>query len=232
MDKLFLPVFALFISSSMLIARQSTPTSKNSIEDGAWALQFQITNNFTLTSFEGTTISIKHFTSSTNALRLGATLGASVSDNDNNSPTSIDSIRATSSNDVNSQSIAVQLHFLVYPSPTSDVNLFLGLGPFGSYFRSRSSVENDHLVDSRDSVLSRSATTGYGWGIGVNALIGAEWFATHGISVSAEYSTSAGYSSSTTTTDFDVPQSSSSERTSKGFNLNSSSVRFGISAYF
>lgn len=59
--------------------------TKNSLLKGAWALQFQINNNFSVSSFQGSTLSAKRHFSNKKAMRFGVSLSGSISEQDQSS---------------------------------------------------------------------------------------------------------------------------------------------------
>ena len=212
----------LFIAlSGEVFSQDSSQVRPNSLQADKWALQFQISSNFTLASFEGATISIKKQSSPSAAVRLGMTVGTSVSSNDNTTAL-LDSSTRLQTTDANSENLSLQFHWICYPKPSSDVNLYFGIGPTASYSRNHSDSKVIRVRPNRpDSLLSSGTSTFISWGIGLNGLVGAEWFATRSISILAEYSTSATFS-----------KSDNGATSTKQFSISSPSVRFGLSAYF
>ena len=59
---------ALLVSGFCLTQAQEQTVETSSLKPGAWALEFGISSNFTLVSFQGASISAQHHTSATNAL--------------------------------------------------------------------------------------------------------------------------------------------------------------------
>ena len=66
----------IFISTTVYFSSpaQSQSSDSNSLKDGIWALQFGITGNFTLISFQGSTIGALYRISEKNAIRGGITI--------------------------------------------------------------------------------------------------------------------------------------------------------------
>lgn len=154
----------LFVALSVKVfCQDSSQVRPNSLQADKWALQFQISNNFTLASFEGATISIKKQTSPQNALRLGLTVYSSAS--------------WANSGNYDNENIVAYFNWIYYPTKNTEVNPFYGFGPLMSYYRS-------HASDG--SLYSN-------WGAGMIGLLGVEWFLNRSISTTAEYSTSASY---------------------------------------
>ena len=65
---------ALLVSGFCLTQAQEQTVETSSLKPGAWALEFGISSNFTLVSFQGASISAKYHTSATNAWQAGITI--------------------------------------------------------------------------------------------------------------------------------------------------------------
>lgn len=164
---------------------QETTTANSAMTKGAWAMQFQINQNFTLSSFQGATLSLKRHYSPSRALRFGLNLGGSFSNNEekkqNEAPAEID---------VNSQNIGLTSEYVVYPSPEKRAKLFFGFGPSFGFARS-----SQTRLSSNTQPQMRQKNTSSSWSAGIGGVIGVEWFANSHISLLAEYSSFLGYSS-------------------------------------
>jgi len=233
MNRLKIAIGIIFMVSSILVAQEAERS--NSLKEGAWAAQFQITGNFTLSSFQGTALSIKrHYTEHT-ALRFGIGFGISTNTNDNDRSFSpVDTVGSTQSSDENSQNFDVRTQILYYPSPGSDVNFFFGAGPQVRYGRLNSESESMNS-SSGSTTFSKNVREFTRWGIGLGGVFGVEWFATKSLSLHAEYSSSLEYVWSQSTQKLQSSTSSQSaayEDTNKQFFISPAYVRFGLSAYF
>ena len=110
-----LTLISLFLFGAFSTQAQEQAAEINSLKAGVWALQFGISSNFTLSSFQGTTISAKYQTSTTNAWRAGITLnGSTASDTRLQVPTQPDTFaRSSSTNGSNSsESIVIKVQYL------------------------------------------------------------------------------------------------------------------------
>lgn len=236
----YLFIVSLIISFAS-IARCQTSDS-TSLREGAWALQFGIASNFTLTSFQGTTISAKYQLSARNAIRGGVTIGSSSSNGSSaltatNADTSIGS--ASGSSHSSSQTISFVAQYLWYMNPTGPVHFYTALGPTVSYSYSQNRSDNpeNEGIFLYHYVYSSSSTA---HGAGITGSAGVEWFACQWLSIRAEYNEGIQYQwgSSSSSIDYSstfaayVPSHSESAGTSKGWNLSSSSVGFGVSIYW
>jgi len=199
-----------------------------------WALQFQISQNFTLTSFQGSAISLKRQFSPNMAIRIGASMSISSSTSESELTNMPDSFMYyTQSGFGNSQSVLITAQYLRYPDPIAGVNLFFGAGPLVSFGRTKDFRELITMVAnapiSRVNVVDEVTS----WSTGLSMVAGLEWFATTWISISAEYGSSLEYNwrKSTRRQELFSP-SSDSESKSSLFGFRPTSVRFGVSAYF
>lgn len=185
-------------------AQESADPEPTPLREGAWALQFDVGQNFTLDSFLGSTISAKRHTSAARAWQVGFTLGAGVTSRETD---------GGSSRTENQQDVAVTARYLAYPflgdQETESVQLYLGAGP---------------LVDFRRA--SQASQTAWQWGIGVSGTIGAEWFVHPRISLNGAYESVLRYGRERVETE-DGPG-----RTTNRFRLGAGGARFGVSVYF
>lgn len=201
--------------------------AKNSLVKGAWALQFQINNNFSLSSFQGSTLSAKRHYSNKKAVRFGISLNGSFSDQDQVSRVP-GAVGPKNEIDENNQSIGVNTQYAIYPSPDKSANFFFGAGPFLQFSRS-SRTSTSIFPNNAPSAINQIKNTA--WSTGISGVLGVEWFATRTISLLAEYNSTLGYNSSRQTETSDV-FGSWVKRTSKGLQLGSGFVKFGLSVYF
>jgi hypothetical protein len=203
---------------ALLVAAMGTVANagENSLRGGTWALQFSITENFTVDNFNQFGVSLKrHFTSGS-ALRGGITLGA----HDAHVEASIGTLMSTVDSDVQSYEFGVG--YMWYPNPDATVNVYFGAGP---QFLFSSDDRHNELTNGETSSNKRSV-----WGVGVNGFMGVEWFAMESLGIHAEYGFTWNYRSDT------LENSTSSESTQKSeltqWSLAFDDVRFGLSVYF
>jgi hypothetical protein len=234
-----LPLFILAFCAGVGTANGQTEElpkvdTKNSLVKGAWALQFQINNNFSLSSFQGSTLSAKRHYSNKKAIRFGVSLNGSFSDQDQSSEVP-GMVGPKNESDENSQSIGINTQYVFYPAPDKSVNFFFGAGPFTQFLRSN----RTSTTSSGFSTSTRTKTKGTTWAAGISGVLGVEWFATRSISFVAEYSSNLGYNSASQTDTAEQKTGTSGytvtnelKRKSKGLQLSSGFVRFGLSVYF
>jgi hypothetical protein len=233
MKKLFVVLILICLGSILTLAQDSARMAENALADKKWALQFGIANNFTLTNFQSGGASIKKMLSPDKAFRLGVDFHGNFSGDDQiGQSTPGDTFYIPPTHDTNFQSIAINSQWIWYPNPAEDVLFFYGFGPSVSFTRTRNTNEDGFRLPQNIFTSRRESRS---WGVGLNGVCGVEWFATRSISLSAEYVVGLMYSwqmsesSSQRSTDTFV---SYTEFTQHSIALSSSSVRFGVSAYF
>jgi len=224
---LFLAAVLSFSSVSAQTPDSAKPTRANSLKPGAWALQFQITQDFTLNAFQGLLLSAKHHFSNKKAVRIGLGLNASVGESkDLFRNFQSDTLLSSNSGfrESNGQGIDVTLQYLNYPSPNKSANFFYGIGLGGGFSRSKS--------NSRSSNSTNSSLT-LQWNTGFSGAAGVEWFATEKISLQAEYGFTLRYRwLEQTSKSYSTILRSEGKATQESINFDPSQVKFGLSVYF
>jgi hypothetical protein len=192
--------------------------------DGKFALQFQITDNFTLSSFQGTVISGKYHFSKRDAIRLGLEiiLGDSESETivNNLDTNTVDQ----SVEDTNNFGFTINSQYIHYIRGTDDISLFGGIGP---YFRYYKSTRNRELIVDEIKTLSESENENYS--IGLDLLVGVEWWFHKYMSLSAEYGLKFFYLFSKSNFKDDFREAESEQ---KSYNISGNHINFGITVYF
>ncbi len=207
---LFLAVLLLGLGTlSAPPARAQEASEEESIpfEGGAWALQFGVGRNFTLTSFTGSLISAKKHTSAARAWQFG--VGANT----------LVTFRRGEGGSRGQEGLEVTTRYLAYPllgdQDLETVQLFLGAGPLVSFDRNR--IERPDEGEDR---------TTWRWGVGASGTIGAEWFVHPRISLSGTYETSLRFRQNRMVFEDRETQ------TENVFQLGSGRARLGVSVYF
>lgn len=195
-------------------ARAQDAERAHSLEPGAWALQFSISDNFRLTSFNGSTISVKHHSSARSAWQVGfSPTFSSAQETRTIGPS--DSL-TVSDFDIDAAGLDIDLNYTRYPRPGRTMNLFWTLGPEVSWFR-RSQSEVGGGYRDRE------------WSLGLGAKLGAEWFATRTLSVHAAYGAGVSYRSFRRTEEFEGAPERAAEL--EGWSIGGRNVQFGASVY-
>lgn len=204
--------------------RDSTKTT--SLQKGKFALQFQITENFKLSDFQGALISAKYHFSPKSAIRFGVGLGADFTETDQlqkfvpNGDDSDDPFFWKKELMINTV-----FQFIYYLNAIKNPCFFIAIGPKFNYSRSKEmhgvKPPKERLPDIRTS----SKTYGLGFGAVLN--LGTELFIRKNVSLQAEYGVQYVYEYRKHTTL--VP--SSNNYTYERHTFHPSKVKFGISLY-
>lgn len=187
---------------------------------GAWALQFRISENFTLSTFKGSVVSLKRHYSPSTAIRLGVSVSALTRDDALSTTypdTTVDYDR-----DTDNTYGKLDLQYLHYTNPGSGVSLYLGTGPFVQYGKS---TETEAGPDNRRVRTQKT------WSAGATGVLGAEWSLSSVVGIHAEYGVSAGYTHNTYSDERESPDYSGSQK-GHTWSVAGSSVLFGLSVYF
>jgi len=210
----------------------------NSLQAGAWSIQFGLTDEFGLDPFNSMSLSLKRHVSPKSAFRLGANLGLDVDDSDSESvSTRYDTLSTGVESELSLNGVLVQLNMLYmrYVNPGSDVNFFLGTGPLVRYTRTE---EDRRSVRTAQGEVLRLRTEKYSrtWKLGALGVAGVEWFATKNVSLHAEYRGSLSYGRTKTeglSLSSDDPSYHEESESSKSFwDFKGVNVTFGLSLYF
>jgi hypothetical protein len=237
--KVFLVVFVCF---SNLAAQDSLSVIGKYIEGHPWAMDFGITSNLTLNTFQGATISIGRFVSDHQKYRLGLSTSMRLNSGDQNGNTlNADTLSSfnNGSNDDNSYSVSLSFQYLTYATPNNRTSIFFGLGPtIGISWSKQSNNSSSTSVYNSEDIYNRSSSSN-GYSAGILGSCGVEWFFSEHISIHAEYGLAFQYSKSTN--DSDVYEKyvyqnttynnnkSHSSGSSSGWYLSGQNVLFGLS---
>lgn len=249
----FVLFVALFTVSNNALAQGSESDStnhvRNSLQSSCWAFEFGISSNFTLTSFQGTVLSVKRQLNKHEAVELG--IGGYLNNQDNSGSSQNnwgDTLTYGSSLSGSNKygNFQINLRYVYYPNPDADVNLYLGAGPTFGYYRSNYNNDNTPVLPQPpDANLyinypNSSIQSQTSWNAGVSAAAGVECFILKYLSIHAQYGISLVYTKGDYSTDyiyhvFDHGQmmtsASSNTSDSHGWQINPASVLFGLSVY-
>jgi hypothetical protein len=191
--------------------------------DGKFALQFQISDNFNLTNFQGTIFSGKYHFSKRDAIRLG--ISTDYTDEKNESDRNIDTLyTAHSQQDYSRFGVTVFSQYIRYLKVTREISFYGGTGLFLNYGK-----QTETRSDFLDTLVTRREVNVTNYGIGLDLLIGVEWWFIKSMSLSAEYGLNAFYHHSENKADEGQQKVSAK---SHSFNISGSNVKFGITVYF
>jgi len=240
-------VVLILVSAVLCYSYKAEGQTRDStaLKEGSWALQFGIAQNFTLTSFQGSTIGAKYQLSENNAIRGGITINGSNSSGPTSYSASIgDSSLGTVPGNSPSKyyNVSFVLQYLWYMNPEGHVHLYAGAGPMFTYINSTyannySNYETTAPGYWYTQIMTRQSATR---AVGVSAVLGVEWFACDWLSLRADYNENIQYqwNSSSSNTDYTIsipstnyPLNVSSAQSTKGWTLGNSGVSFGLNIY-
>lgn len=218
---IFLQIIFLVFTNTILCQNYSYLDSLN----GKFALQFQISDNFNLTNFQGTTFSGKYHFSKMDAIRAGLSIDFGKSDLDAET-NQFDSVNvAEVSYNSNNFSITFKSQYIRYFVETDGIAFYGGTGPFVTYSTSTNesettgSPDDKYYKDTNDNFI-----------LGVDFIAGVEWFFIKNMSLSAEYGFNFSYRSRTSERKID--NSLYSDTNEKLYRFSGNDINFGITVYF
>jgi hypothetical protein len=208
----------LTISLSQVHAQENEKV--HSPEEGSRALQFQINNNFNLSSFSGSFFSYKRHISENRAHRISLSLQNSIQNR------SLPDSPNEEENSFFNNYISASFTWMNYLNPENDIKFYYGYGP---------GIDFGYQASEDDDINSTATQTNLIWGISGYGYSGVEWFVHPSISLHAEYRASVRAGFSTTENKVENKQTGT-ENTNKvkqnTFSLGGNGVRFGLSVYF
>jgi hypothetical protein len=221
--------FSLIVLTTIFItifSKISSPQNGSYLDslDKRFALQFQITDNFSLTDFQGTIFSGKYHFAKREAVRIGL----SVSFGDSETETELTRLD-TAETDKSKQesklfSITLSTQYQRYLSVADNISFFGGIGPFVTIFdRTMESIINEEGTDAKRKSQRKGFSTG------ADIILGTEWWFYKYISLSAEYGMKIIYSSAT---DELMDDTIKGKSTLTSFGIFGNQVSFGITVYF
>jgi len=193
---------------------------------GKYALQFQISQNFTLSNFLGSVISGKYNCSNTSAIRVGFDFTTTMGNQSNANHDFYTGYSSNSLSENNTQSIGLVAQYL-WEAPLGDnIKFYYGVGPklgigFSKQTYAGSSTSSSY---SYQKYINKNISAGFLGSAGV------EWFFSKKMSLCAEYGISYLYNYTKNSNN----SNTSMEQTVRtySYSLRGDNVRFGLSVYF
>jgi hypothetical protein len=231
-------IVLLLVSPFQLSNGQSSSPDEIPFTEHSRALQFQIASNFTLSSFQGATISYKYHLDPLTAVRVGLSLSFSSANQDENlNSYAADTLSDGSHNTLDQTGIGIQINAqqIWYQKNSTGILFFFGTGPVIGFNRTSNNGQQIPSPVTGSQQTYKTDGTGTTWSLGMTGVAGVEWFASKTISLHAEYGLTFGYYWAKNESSSTFPGSgnkSSSSATSTIWKLSSTGVRFGMSVYF
>ena len=242
MPRLAMVTLGLLFTSCLVVAQDAAASTTNSLERGAWALEFQVQPSFLGYSSTGFGIAAKHHLADRTAVRLGLTAAINSSDIEGTRRVDrffpYDSINVTT--DLNGLSdwrdISLFLHLARYVGIGSRMAFTLEAGPMARW-TSEEYGSTETYPDPRG--VYSTANDRNVWNYGIDAQAGMEWFFRRRLSLAARYGLSASRFESRETHRYDFynPNDGYSDRRFDeihvdGFNIQTSSTALSLIAYW
>jgi hypothetical protein len=192
---------------------------------GDEAILFGVTQNFTLSTFDGTTIAWRKHQSDSTAWRFGLSLNTKWASEDREreqDPPNPFGYTDERTDDQTDLDVSVAAYRVRYLTMGDQNRLYHGYGPRIGYQRIRREQIINGTTDDyeRDNIF-----------VGLANIVGVEWFRWEKISLFAEYGATLGYTRSTVK-DVDGSRSQTDTNTTNNVALSSNGVRFGLAARF
>lgn len=172
-------VFVLLTTFSNLLSQDTTQLP---LKKSKFALQMQMSGLLNLRPFQGNVLSGKYHISDQSAIRLGFSISNSYSFYN----VEVDEEQGKGQ----SFSFELNAQYIQYIKTEDDIAVFLGCGP--SY--------DKQLYSAYSSSLRQN-----NWSLGIDGIIGVEWFFKRNMSLSAEYGLELNYSE-TRSSDYNDPR--------------------------
>jgi len=181
-------VYFLLIALFPLSGWAQEDTCKSSPDAPSWAMQFQIGENFKLSSFQGATISLQKYLANSKALRFGLSISGNLFDNLNKEDKNFNGTSSNLERKVNSFGIRLNTQYLKYFRNFSKTSFYIGGGPlvfWNMYNRKNKNTYKDTTGTVRpgtDQNLSKHSL-----GFGVSLVSGVSIAITKRVYLSGEY---------------------------------------------
>jgi len=132
MKRILLSLHLLLFYVVPVKAQDSTSVIGKFIQGHPWTMDFGITSNLTLTTFQGATISAGKFISESRKMRFGLTISATDGSGDhtrNNYTADTLSSRSVINEDGESYSFELKFQYIAYATPDAHTSMYFGMGP-------------------------------------------------------------------------------------------------------
>ena len=234
-----------FLFNDIAICQDSLSVIGKFIQGHPWTLDFGISSNLTLSTFQGTAISLNKFTSDYQKFRFGISTSFSNGTNDENansyaSDTLYNQSKAT--RESNDYYVQINFQYFTYATPAASTSLYFGIGPFAGigWGKENTSSNSSYFASSQEYATNSETSNDYS--LGILGSVGVEWFFSEHISLHAEYGLAASYSWMKSESSYDSHNyyqgsMSSSDRgdrssSSSGWSLAGQRVLFGLSVNY
>jgi len=169
-------------------------------------------------------LSGKYHFSKRNAIRLGLEINFGDSDSETTVNNLDTNIVDHSTEDSKNFGFTINSQYIHYIRGTDNISFFGGVGPYFKYYKS---TRNRKLVVDDTENIIESENEYYS--IGLDLLVGVEWWFHKYMSLSAEYGLKFSYLFSKSSFEDDYVKGESEH---KAYNISGNHINFGITVYF
>jgi hypothetical protein len=226
---MFITVAMLFLFVQLAISQEavSQPEKPTNEAPYKWALLFQVTDDYFLTSFQGSTLSIVKNMSTTRHLRLGLTLRSNIDNTDNKNM-----VIGNYGNSDSYNNLRLNVHFITTPKSIEKFVPYCGAGPVFQFTYAHNKRNSNPIEGVKNT--NNDLTLG----VGASGILGVEWLILKNLSLSAEYGSNLIFSYATNESkteqkiDGQYITTSKNTNTTKSCDLVNAGVKVGLSIYF
>jgi len=231
--------------ASTLLAQDSLSVIGKFIDGHSWTMDFGISSNLTLRTFQGTAISLSKYISDYQKYRFGISTNLnynSVDQSGNNYAADTLTGLTSGNNDNNMYSVQITIQYITYATPKAQTSFYFGIGPLVgvSWSEQNSNTNSNDPGYYQSHNGSTNSDTRYF--VGVLGSCGVEWFFSEHISIHAEYglsiqhnwgkTESSNNSQSSYVYSSSYSNKSNSSGSTSGWLLSGQSVLFGLSVNY
>ena len=245
LNKLCINAMIYVCAISICLAQDTTSTVLWNAPN-TWTMEFGIAPNFTLTSFQGTAISLSRYISNYEKIRVGISTALNSTSNKSEEQTYYaDTLfsKANNNGDNGYNTIQLTAQYLTYASPNGQISMFFAIGPLAGITWIARDNQRENLTIGYSQGKDINDETQNRYFLGIIGSCGVEWFFSERFSLHAEYGIAGSYNwskneatlkylttnSPTSTTSVTRREYSSS---SSEWSLGSQNIIFGLSVKF
>lgn len=214
-------VLSMVLPLSGILGQESeNEDNQTSVPQNKWGLQFLIAENFQLSNFQGSTLSVIRKINEKHAWRAGISVSGQSGENRSiNTSLPQDSLMSKNKADNQNYNLDLSLDYLFTSELNDKISFYFGAGPkFG--------VMNYNSKQYADSLLQSNKQTG--WSIGLSGIAGIAWQVHKKIMIHAEYKSTLYYQRN----EMESKNSSSKfKNVVESVTLRSNPVSFGVTVF-
>ena len=216
--------------------KQTSPDDSTSFRFQKLSMQYQIREILDLIEFQGSILSAKYHLSNKSAIRIGFDLGFGDANINNDVTHNLnDSLSHYDDSAHEHSKIGLSIYYLHYFNPHENVKFYAGGGPTFSFIITNDEAAKSYPAYVDDPLYLNEFNTERSTKIiGLQSVLGTEWFFNENMSLIAEYGFLFSYSFNRKdeTRSAEQPGEYSMNYKSDSFRFSSTRVKIGLSMYF